>query len=121
MRISSLFVAAFAAGLLGGCSTPRPEGDAIRPAVDPDVLRHWAQSCALCHVSGNGGAPRFGHPDDWAPRLVQGREALLAHTIEGFGNMPPLGYCMACERDDFAALIELMVGGAAAFREDERP
>jgi len=26
--------------------------------------------------------------------------------------MPPLGYCMACERDDLRALIKLMSGDA---------
>ena len=25
--------------------------------------------------------------------------------------MPPLGYCMACERDDFVALIDFMTDG----------
>jgi cytochrome c5 len=33
---------------------------------------------------------------------------LLQHTLTGFRNMPPLGYCMACEEDDFIALIEFM-------------
>ena len=120
MRISSLLVAAFAAGVIGGCSSASP-GDVARPEVDPEVLRHWAQSCALCHVSGTGGAPRFGHAEDWAPRVAQGRQTLLTHTIEGFGNMPPLGYCMACERHDFVALIELMVGGAAMLPEEAPP
>ena len=37
---------------------------------------------------------------------------LLAHTVEGYNDMPPLGYCMACEREDLRALIRLMVAGA---------
>ena len=120
MRISKGLAAAAVAFLAGGCASPPEEAAARRP-VDPDVLRHWAQTCALCHVSGNGGAPRFGHADDWRPRVAQGREALLTHTLEGLGNMPPLGYCMACERDDFVALIELMIGDAAIESEGRTP
>ena len=48
----------------------------------------------------------------WRARLDQGEDTLLTHTIEGFNNMPPLGYCMACERDDLLALIRLMAGEA---------
>ena len=53
----------------------------------------------------------MGVVEEWQPRLEQGKEVLLTHTIEGFNNMPPLGYCMACERDDLMAMIDLMTGG----------
>jgi len=72
------------------------------------IVSKWTRSCALCHVNGEGGAPRMGVIAEWQPRLAQGREVLLKHTIEGFNSMPPLGYCMACERDDFNALIDFM-------------
>jgi cytochrome c5 len=75
-----------------------------------DVMKKWARSCALCHVTGEGGAPRSGFAEDWNPRLVNGKTMLLTHTIEGYNNMPPLGYCMSCEEDDFIALIDFMVG-----------
>lgn len=74
----------------------------------------WAQSCALCHVDGNGTAPRMGNSSEWAPRLAKGADVLLKHTLEGFNQMPPLGYCMACERDDFVALIEFMTQNMVA-------
>ena len=80
-------------------------------APGPELMRLWMNSCALCHVTGVGGAPIVGKFDDWADRLEQGDELLLQHTIEGYNNMPPLGYCMACEKDDFAALIEFMAVG----------
>ena len=76
------------------------------------IVSKWTRSCALCHVNGEGGAPRVGVVEEWQPRLAQGREVLLTHTIEGFNSMPPLGYCMACERDDFDALIDFMAEGA---------
>ncbi len=78
--------------------------------VTDEVMQKWVRSCALCHVSGVGGAPRVGVTEDWVSRLAQGKQTLMAHTIEGFNNMPPLGYCMSCERDDFAAMIDFMAG-----------
>ncbi|MFT4796624.1 MAG: cytochrome c5 [Candidatus Azotimanducaceae bacterium] len=86
--------------------SPLEEGpDSVR------VARLWSQSCALCHVSAVAGAPRSGNADDWAARLATGKPLLLKHTIEGYNNMPPLGYCMACTEADFSALIDLMAGG----------
>jgi cytochrome c5 len=74
------------------------------------VMQKWTKSCALCHIGGVGGAPRVGFAEEWHPRLLKGKTALLKHTIEGFNNMPPLGYCMSCEEEDFVALIDFMLG-----------
>ena len=79
-------------------------------APSPRVMQLWATSCALCHVDGTAGAPVIGDRDAWLPRQQQGFETLLRHTVEGFNDMPPLGYCMACEREDFLRLIEFMTG-----------
>jgi cytochrome c5 len=73
-----------------------------------DIGSKWARTCALCHATGVGGAPRPGMLADWQPRLEKGKEVLLTHTIEGFNDMPPLGYCMSCDRDDFSSLIDFM-------------
>lgn len=70
----------------------------------------WARSCALCHVTGVAGAPIVGDSQQWQQRLAQGEEVILRHTLEGFNSMPPLGYCMACEVDDFRAMIGYMAG-----------
>ena len=84
-------------------------------------MQMWTRSCALCHITGNGGAPRIGNADEWTPRLAQGLDLLLQHTVEGLNDMPPLGYCMACERGDFVAMIELMTDGIAAPVEGASP
>ncbi len=76
--------------------------------ISDEVAGKFERSCILCHVNGEGGAPRIGHIDEWQSRLQQGSEVLLIHTIEGFNAMPPLGYCMSCEREDFQAMIQLM-------------
>ena len=75
-------------------------------------MAKWSRSCVLCHVNGEGGAPRVGHPEEWATRIEQGHSALLTHTIEGYNRMPPLGYCMDCEAEDFEALIRFMADGS---------
>jgi len=104
----------------GGCSERAPEvaseAPASRPVTagtpDAGVMAKWARSCALCHVNGEGGAPRSGVRAEWSPRLAAGEERLLIHTVEGYNNMPPLGYCMDCERDDFLELIRFMAAGS---------
>lgn len=120
----SAHIAALAVVLLAplGCARSTDQGkDASTPEavsvraggiaqLDPAVMARWSRSCALCHVDGNAGAPRVGNAAEWAPRMAQGMDVLLRHTIEGFNDMPPLGYCMSCERADFVAMIEFMGG-----------
>jgi len=89
--------------------------------VNERVMALWARSCALCHIDGNAGAPRVGQAEEWGPRLAQGRETLLKHTVEGLNSMPPLGYCMACEREDFLAMIDFMTANLAAAPAGDQP
>ena len=112
--------------LLGGCIQDEPSRNAtdsrdISPtdesrhqdsllALDPAVLAKWQTSCALCHIEGNGGAPKIGFEEDWSELVGKSKEELLASTVEGLNNMPPLGYCMSCEESDFLAMIGLMMG-----------
>jgi len=91
------------------------------PQPDERVMQMWSQSCALCHVDGTGGAPHVGNVDEWLPRLAQGEDALLTHTLEGLNNMPALGYCMACERDDFLAMINFMTAGISTASNGDTP
>ena len=60
-----------------------------------------AGSLAACEVqtyddavAGIGGAPIFGDPAAWAPRIAKGIETLNDHAVNGFtdvGYMPPKG------------------------------
>ena len=74
------------------------------------VQEKWARSCALCHVAGEGGAPRMGDAEAWNERKQKGAAVLLVSTLDGLNRMPPLGYCMDCELDEFAAMIKMMSG-----------
>ena len=51
------------------------------------------------------GAPNIGDAKAWEHRTAKGEEVLLAHVIEGFQGMPPLGYCSACNEEDFRAMV----------------
>jgi cytochrome c5 len=107
-----------------GCGSSEDTGNARTASVDAQVvalpaetsMQKWAKSCALCHVDGTGGAPMVGHAEAWAPRLAQGRDVLMRHTIEGFNNMPPLGYCMSCEAEDFSTMIDFMTNATGESR-----
>lgn len=116
-------------GPLTAC-TEQPAGDASTPAVadgstdtkadssnstpaselTPERMAKWSRNCALCHIRGEGGAPVLGDRTAWTARLERGEAALLESTIAGLNNMPPLGYCMNCEEEDFLALIRFMGG-----------
>ena len=65
----------------------------------------YNRSCRLCHGTPGSGAPLTGDGEAWAPRLAQGSQTLLDHTIRGYNGMPPLGMCPDCDLDEFRALI----------------
>jgi len=104
--------------ILSACSDKaKVTGDFYGPKVVSQEVRtqameKWSRSCALCHVAGEGGAPKTGNREDWLPRIGQGTEVLLAHTQAGFNRMPPLGYCMDCSQEDFLIMIDFMAGAA---------
>lgn len=128
-RVKTLSLTVIIGCLLGACSKPLLDDSGanatmtattVSPTVtstiaqdeSAEVMRKWSQSCALCHVSGAAGAPVVGDVAAWAPRVAKGKATLLKHTIEGYSSMPPLGYCMSCEEDDFSAMIDFMSGVA---------
>ena len=78
--------------------------------VDEEVMGKFARSCALCHVSGVADAPIVGDIEEWRSRLGQGEAIIIRNVLEGINSMPPLGYCMSCEVDDFRAMIGFMAG-----------
>ena len=93
---------------LTGCQPPESQAPPVT-AADQQRMATWSRSCGLCHIRGEGGAPVLGDLAAWAPRIAQGEDVLLQHTIEGLDNMPPLGYCMSCETQDLRWMIRFMV------------
>lgn len=106
--------------LLSSCAnheTPLPVADNQPTApllqagpMDENTMGKWSRSCALCHITGEAGAPVVGDIEEWQRRLQQGEQALMNNVLNGLNSMPPLGYCMACEISDFRAMINYMAG-----------
>ena len=112
-KIAGLALIAF----LSGCTTPNIQTSQYlsSPAFSNDVanttvMGKWSRSCALCHITGEAGAPVVGDQKEWQRRLAQGEQAILKNVLEGYNAMPPLGYCMSCEVSDFRAMIAYMAG-----------
>ena len=55
----------------------------------------YKMTCATCHATGVGGAPKFGNAKDWARRIAQGLPMLKEHALHGLtdegGVMPAKG------------------------------
>lgn len=51
----------------------------------------YAQNCKACHESGAANAPKMGDTAAWAPRLKQGYDTLMNHSINGIRAMPARG------------------------------
>lgn len=70
----------------------------------------YQTSCFACHGTGALDAPKKGDAA-WKPRLEQGFDTLLKHSIEGIRNMPARGTCADCTDDELAAAIKFMTDG----------
>jgi cytochrome c5 len=105
--------------LLIGCGADDPDSVAVAqsPALGPSspasqsLAELYNRSCRSCHAQGAATAPRTGDYAAWQPRLEQGIDVLLEHSINGYQGMPPMGMCFDCEEDDFRALIAFMAAG----------
>ena len=112
-RTYSYLSALLLATAVTACSTlPEPATPtAFSNAVpSPEVMSKWSRSCALCHITGEAGAPVVGDTDDWQRRLAKGERQLIQNILYGINSMPPLGYCMSCEVSDFRAMVAYMAG-----------
>jgi len=114
---------------LGGCGGEPPPASA-RPADTPAAAGGSAgavaevssgeatfkKACVLCHKNGEGGAPKLGDKENWAPRIAQGIDTLHEHSITGFtgssGVMPPKGGNMSLADEDVKAAVDYMVSQA---------
>lgn len=96
----------------GGSSEPAAGAStaALAPPESPALQKLYDQTCHNCHTIPASGAPQTGDKIAWAPRIAQGRNTLLDHSINGFRSMPPMGTCTQCTEDDFVGLIEYMSG-----------
>lgn len=70
-------------------------------------------TCATCHAMAIAGAPKFGDPAAWAPRIEKGMETLYKHSIEGLPPaMPAKGMCFQCTDEELKAVVDYMINAA---------
>jgi cytochrome c5 len=98
--------------LLAACSkAPLPptaaEAQALKPA-DPRLAAIYETTCKSCHAAEGNPAPQVHNHAQWDPRWKQGMPTLMAHAIQGYNQMPPMGTCATCTPDDVQALIAFM-------------
>ena len=94
----------------GGAAAPAAAATPPPPA-SAAVQKIYDTTCHSCHGAPASGAPQAGDTKAWAPRIAQGKDAVLSHVINGYKGMPPMGLCMQCSEDDFVAVTEWMSGG----------
>ncbi len=79
--MKKLFITAASLAALGFAS------HAAAIEVDSDKAARgqatYQAACFACHGTGAAGAPVLGNQEAWAPRLAQGMDVLIQHSIEG--------------------------------------
>ena len=69
----------------------------------------YNSNCIDCHKAGIAGAPKLGDKAAWAPRIAQGKNILLQHSLHGLRGMPPKGNCLDCTEDEIRNTIDFML------------
>lgn len=100
----------------------------IRDANAPHVYKTGEQVfqavCSACHATGVAGAPKFGNPGDWAPRIAQGYDTLWHTALSGKGAMPPRGGTSPDDYSDYEiglAVAYMANHGGANFPDPPKP
>lgn len=69
----------------------------------------YSQTCAACHSTGLGGAPKLNEKQRWEQRLAAGRAALIAAVVKGKGGMPPKAGNPSLSEGEIRAAVDYMV------------
>jgi len=105
----------------------RPVGSVVlKQASGPRTLQSgeavYKVACVACHGTGAAGAPKFGDAQAWAPRIKQGFDTLVKHSVEGFKAMPAKGGNADLDPIEVARATAFLANAAGAkFKEPEAP
>lgn len=71
-------------------------------------------ACMACHMTGAGGAPKYGDVEAWAPRIAKGIDALHESGIKGVPGtgMMAKGGCVNCSDEEVIAAVDYIVEGS---------
>ncbi|MDF2182469.1 c-type cytochrome [Neptuniibacter sp. CAU 1671] len=75
---------------LTGCDGGDGPAATLSPALQKGEQIVTA-TCFACHGQGINGAPIIGNNKMWGKRVVQGRDVLVQHAINGYQLMPAKG------------------------------
>lgn len=70
--------------------------------------------CSACHQTGVLNAPKFGDSTSWAPRISQGYEMLVQHSIKGIRSMPAKGGNPSLSDNEIANTVLYMTNSSGA-------
>ena len=94
-KVGALNLAGQAATQTASAEAAATPAEAAAPApaaaATGEVPALYKKSCAMCHGTGAGGAPKVGDKDAWAPRIATGMDELMKVAINGRGGMPARG------------------------------
>ncbi len=114
-KVGALNLAGQAATQTASAEAAAAPAEAAAPApaaaATGEVPALYKKSCAMCHGTGAGGAPKVGDKDAWAPRIATGMDELMKVAINGRGGMPARGGTKASD-DEIKAVVEYMVSQA---------
>lgn len=65
--------------------------------------------CGACHNTGAAGAPKIDDKAAWAPRVAQGKAALITSVTNGKGAMPPKGGATLSD-DEIKGVVDYVLG-----------
>lgn len=105
-RVMALIVAGFSLAC-GTTTSPTPPAPVTLSTQQAVVLQ---RICAECHLRPGIGSPTIGYEDDWKARRAKGFDVLLANTVNGYRQMPPLGTCSFCSEEDLRQLVAYVAG-----------
>lgn len=88
--------------------------DAGAPKVEKSGEEVFNAACTACHTAGALGAPRLNNKGDWAGRLAQGYDKLVANAIGGKNQMPARGGNPDLSDVDIALAVVYMANSAGA-------
>lgn len=111
-KVGALNLAGQAATQTASAEAAATPAEAAAPApaaaATGEVPALYKKSCAMCHGTGAGGAPKVGDKDAWAPRIATGMDELMKVAINGRGGMPARGGTKASD-DELKTVVEYMV------------
>jgi cytochrome c5 len=122
------------AGAGADAMTPEAVAERLQPvgsvvlaqASGPRALQSgdavYKSACVACHGTGAAGAPKVGDAQAWAPRIKQGYDTLVKHSVEGFKAMPAKGGNADLDPIEVARATVYMANEAGAkFKEPDAP